>query len=377
MEKEFNPFLVSGYKGMEYFCDRENETARLKSHIKNNLNTTLFAIRRLGKTGLINHVFENYKNSRQVACIYVDILGTANLKEFTDQLATAVYNRFPEDRSIGKKIYDFIKQLRPVISYDELSGLPELSIEAGETKKPERTIQQLFSFLDKQNIKVVFAIDEFQQILKYPEKNTEAILRTYIQTLHNTNFIFCGSNQRMMHEIFNSAKRPFYASCSNMHLGFIEENIYRSFINKLFKKNKRKIDTESVSFILEWTLCHTFYTQFFCNHLFNTNLKTISISDVHSAATEILKRNENTYYQYRNLLTTAQWNLLRAVAKETKLFRAHSKAFIKKYDLDTSSMITRGLEALQEKELVFYNTAVEKPYYEVYDKFLMRWLQHT
>src|ERR1035437_7810204 len=156
MEKDSNPFLVTGYKGGQYFCDREHETALLKSNVKNNLNTTLFAIRRLGKTGLIYHLFESYKNSRQVACIYLDILGTRDLKEFSSQLATAIYNRFPENKSIGKRIVDFMRSLRPVITYDTLSGQPELSFETGEIKKTEKTIQQLFNFLDQQNVKVVF-----------------------------------------------------------------------------------------------------------------------------------------------------------------------------------------------------------------------------
>ncbi|MFH1004960.1 MAG: ATP-binding protein [Bacteroidota bacterium] len=377
MEKDSNPFLVTGYKGGQYFCDRESEIALLKSHIKNNLNTTIFSIRRLGKTGLIHHLFESYTNSRNIACIYLDILGTNNLKEFSSQLATAIYNRFPENKSIGKRIIDFMRSLRPVISYDDLSGQPELSFETGEIKKTEKTIQQLFNFLDQQNAKVIFAIDEFQQILEYPEKNTEALLRTYIQNLKNTHFIFCGSNQKMMHEIFNNAKKPFFASCSNMHLDFIDSRKYELFISRIFKQSKRKIAAESVSFVLEWTMRHTFYTQYFCNYLFSLNIKHIALSDVQKAAAEILKQNENTYYQYRNLLTTAQWNLLTAVAKETRLFMAHSKEFIKKYNLGTSSMVTRGIESLLEKEMIFHNTSVEKPYYEVYDKFLMRWLQHN
>ncbi len=376
MEKDFNPFLVSGYKGSEYFCDRVNETTLLKSHIKNNKNTTLFAIRRLGKTGLIHHVFESFNKSNTIACIYVDILGTKNLKEFTNQLATAIYNRFPENRGIGKKIVDAIKLLRPLISYDSLSGSPELSFELGEAKQYEKTIQQLFTFLDQQKIKTVFAIDEFQQILEYPEKNTEALLRTYIQQLKNVNFIFCGSNQKMMHEIFNSAKRPFFASCSNVNLNFIALHEYEVFITNTFKLKNRKISTDSVSFILDWTKQHTFYTQYFCNFLYALNIKQIALGDVQKAAIEILIQNESIYYQYRNLLTDSQWNLLQAVANENKLFKAHSKKFIDKYKLGTSSMVTRGLESLLQKEMIYYNAGVEQPYYEVYDKFLMRWLQH-
>ncbi len=376
MENKINPFLVSGYQGATYFCDREIETALIKDNIKKSINTTLFAIRRIGKTGLIQHVLNSYSKNNKVVCIYVDILSTNNLKEFTNTLATVIYNRFPENKGIGKKIILAIKSLRPLISFDTLSGDPELSFELRESKQYEKTIQQLFAFLDEQNIKVVFAIDEFQQILEYPEKNTEALLRTHIQTLKNTQFIFCGSNQKMMHEIFNSAKRPFFASCSNLHLDFIENEKYAQFIARIFANHKIKISKESIDFILEFTNSHTFYTQYFCNHLFALNYKKIEINQVQSCAIEILKINEPTYYQYRNLITSAQWQLLKAIAKEVKLYKPHAVSFIQKYKLGTSSMITRGIDSLLEKELIYHNTSSKTPYYSVYDQFMMRWMQH-
>jgi AAA+ ATPase superfamily predicted ATPase len=376
MEKEFNPFLVAGYKDAAHFCDRVEETAILKKNIQNNINTTLFAVRRIGKTGLLHHVFNSYANNKKIACIYVDILGSRNLKEFTNQLATVIYNRFPENKGLGKKIVEAIKSLRPLINFDSLSGNPELTFELSEIKRYEKTIEQLFTFLDQQNIKIVFAIDEFQQILEYPEKNTEAVLRTYIQSLKNTHFIFCGSNQKMMHEIFNSAKRPFFASCSNVHLDFIGREVYGDFINAIFSANKKKITRQSIDFILDFTCCHTFYTQFFCNYLFSSGIKQIQLKDVQTIAIEILKLNENTFYQYRNLLTTSQWQLLQAVSKEERVYKVHSKSFINEYKLGTSSMVSRSMEALLEKEMVFYNSAVKQPYYETYDKFLMRWMQH-
>ncbi len=376
MEKEFNPFLVSGYKDAAHFCNRHAESLALKKNIKNNNNTTLFAIRRLGKTGLIHHVFNSYAANKKMACIYIDILNTRNLKEFTNQLATAIYNRFTEKQSIGKKFINAIKLLRPSVSYDALSGEPELTFTLAEPKHYEKTIQQLFTFLDSQNVHVVLAIDEFQQILEYPEKNTEALLRSHIQQLKHTNFVFCGSNQKMMHQLFNSAKSPFYASCTSMHLNFISNPDYVSFITRLFNQHKRSITKEAIDFILHFTCSHTFYTQYFCNFLFANGTKKITLTDAQKNAIAILKLNESTYYQYRNLITTAQWNLLLAVAKEGRLHNAHTKQFLNTYNLGTSSMVTRGIEALLDKELIYYNAGVDKTYYEVYDKFLMRWMQH-
>ena len=60
-----NPFLTSGYYSPEYFCDRKNETKQLLNSIQNGQNVTLTSIRRIGKTGLIKHLFyqlpENWK----------------------------------------------------------------------------------------------------------------------------------------------------------------------------------------------------------------------------------------------------------------------------------------------------------------------------
>lgn len=36
-----NPFLITGYQGPDYFCDREKETASLMSALKNGRNITL------------------------------------------------------------------------------------------------------------------------------------------------------------------------------------------------------------------------------------------------------------------------------------------------------------------------------------------------
>jgi uncharacterized protein len=375
MNNEYNPFLISGYKDEDSFCDRRGETLLLTKHIKNNINTTLFAIRRIGKTGLIQHLFFKLQKNKKVACIYVDIYATQDLKSFTNTLATAIYKRFPEKKGVSQSIIDFIKKLRPVISYDQLTGSPEISIELNQAKQYERTIQQIFQFLDAQKIHVVFAIDEFQQITTYPEKNTEALLRTYIQTLHNVSFIFCGSNQKIMHEMFNNAKRPFYASCTNMNLNFIITSEYTQFIVTQFKKHKRTITAEAVDYILTWTFRHTFYTQYVCNQLFASGIKKITLDDVFGICQKVLEVHEGTYYQYRNLLTKAQWDLLKAIAHEETISKLHSKDFLKKYQLGTTSTISRSIESLLEKELLHKELQQEQTTYSINDKFLMRWLQ--
>ncbi len=52
-----NPFILRGYISDAYFCDREKETIDLIREIKNGNNITLIAPRRIGKTGLVQHVY--------------------------------------------------------------------------------------------------------------------------------------------------------------------------------------------------------------------------------------------------------------------------------------------------------------------------------
>ena len=374
MDRDFNPFLDKGYRSPSFFCDREEETKLLTDFIGNQSNVTLFAFRRLGKTGLIHHVFYRLRKEKHIKCIYLDIFDTSNKAEFVNKLATAIYAALPPKTSLGKQVWKTIQLFRPVLSFDELTGTPNLTITTTKTQD-NNTISGLLSFLDQQNIQIVFAIDEFQQILNYPEKNMEALLRTTIQTLKNTSFIFCGSNQSQMHEIFNSAKRPFFASCTSLSLSTIPKKKYKQFIHRLFRKYNKSITEEAIDFICEWTTLHTFYTQYLCNQIFTKTGSKIELEDCKQVAAGILEVQEGKFYQYRYLLTATQWKLLNAVAKESRLEKPHAKDFINDYQLGSPSIVSRALEALVKKEMILHNTGVEKPYYEVNDKFLMRWLQ--
>ena len=66
---------------------------------------------------------------------------------------------------------------------------------------------------------------------------------------------------------------------------------------------------------------------------------------------------------------------LEALLKFAKETNGELQDFIKKYNIGNASAVKRGLDSLQKKEMIMHNTGVETPYYEVYDKFLMRWMQ--
>ena len=378
MKKPSNPFLTKGYISKEYFCDREDELKELAGNAENGRDTTLISPRRLGKTGLIFRFFEYiYDEKLDFYPIYVDIFATRSLEDFVRQLAEAILKHYPERTNFGRRFMKFLKGLRPLISYNPISGEPQVQITYQTEQEKEYTINELLQFLDQQNVQILIAIDEFQQIKEYPEKNVEALLRTCIQRLNNIHFIFCGSNHSMMLNMFSSAKRPLYGTTQYLYLEKIQQDRYAQFIVKQFAKNKMKIDDDAVEFILNWTFRHTFYTQSLCNIVFSLGVSNITINEVKTACLQILKQNEPVFLQYRQLLTSVQWNYLIALAKEEKVHRLTAQDFLAKYQIGTPSNSQRISKSLINKDLIFASSKHKETTYQVYDVFLLRWLQST
>jgi len=378
MKKLQNPFLTKGYITKKYFCDRKDELKELSRNMKNGLDTTLISPRRMGKTGLIFRFFEYIHDDKLgFDTIYIDIFATRSLDDFVKQLAEAILKCYPEKTNFGKKFMNFLKGLRPIISYDPISGEPQVQISYQTMQEKEYTINGLFQFLDKQNLQILIAIDEFQQIAEYPEKNIEALLRTCIQQLKNIRFIFCGSNHSMMLEIFSNTKRPFFGSTYYLFLEKIQHKQYAQFINDQFSAYNIKIDADAVDFILNWTFRHTFYTQSLCNIVFSLGVTSITSDEVKTACLQILKQNEPIFLQYRQLLTPAQWNFLIALAKEEKTKHLTAQNFIAKYQIGTPANAKRISNSLICKDLIFTTSGKKETFYQVYDVFLLRWLQST
>jgi len=374
MERE-NPFIIKGYKGKEYFCDRENELEKLLSNVKNSIDTTLISPRRLGKTGLIHRFFAELNDSEDFEAIYVDIYPARSLSDLIQLLAEAILKKFPEKSTIGTKFIEFIKGFRPLIGYDALSGEPQIQITYQTTQEKEYSLQSLLQFIDNQENKIVLAIDEFQQITDFPEKNIEALLRTYTQQLRNIRFVYCGSRKTIMIDLFSNAKRPFYASTQFLLLDKIDEISYHTFIRQCFNQHAIDVDEDAIAFILLWSKRHTFYTQCLCNKIFSIAEERVTLADVKNACDDLLKSNEAVFFQYRQLLTPAQWNFLIAVAKEDEVKQPTAQNFISKYNIGSPANARRICKSLIDKELILETAGKKEKKYQVYDVFLSRWLE--
>ncbi len=369
------PFPLTGYHGPEFFCDREQELEQLITNIKGNQSTTLVALRRLGKTALIHHLFHHL--GRGYIKVYIDILPTESLNDLLNQLSTAMISQYSERSNIGKRIWQLIRSLRPVISYDALNGTPQVTLKTTPVES-KKTITEMFAVLEEQPKPVVIAIDEFQQILEYPEKQTDAWLRSVIQQLRNVSFIFSGSQQHVMTDLFTNPARPFFRSTSLLKIGKINAESYSEFILKQFRKQAVSISKETVTEILSWTNLHTWYVQLLCNRVFLSAEKTVTSDSWKKEAVKILKEQEFVFYGYREMLTKPQWELLKAIARDIAVYQPSSSEFVGRHHLGNSSTVLQSLKSLIKKELVYRELDENgETYYGIYDILLGQWLLQT
>jgi hypothetical protein len=371
-----NPFVIKPYESKELFCDREKELELMLTNVLNKSDMTLMSQRRMGKTGLIFRLFDEIKtNYNEIQTIYFDIFSSRSINDFIKLFAESAIKAFPAKSSIGEKLMAFIKSLRPQMSFDNITGEPQLQISYQTPHEKEYTLKGLFEFLDSQDTPIVIAIDEFQQIREYPEQNMGALLRTYIQQTKNLTFIFSGSKRHLMTDIFTNEKKPFYSSTVFVTLDKISELSYFTFIRNLFEQSDRQIDNESISFILEWTRRHTYYTQQLCHTIFANNSTNIRIDDVKTACEQILSQSESFFLQYRQLLSVKQWNYLIALAKEREVSQISSAAFLSKYNIGNSSTSKRIIESLNKKGIVYQEIKLDRTSYSIDDEFFSHWLE--
>lgn len=366
-----NPFICQGYESPKYFCDRDKETKLMISTLYNGRNITLISPRRLGKTGLIWNTFHQIQSENKDAiCIYIDIFPTKNQHELVNMLGSAVFNAaISKGKVFGRKILDVLGSLRPLVGIDSLTGMPNVTLNI-DPAQSEMSIKSIFSHLNRIEKEVFIAIDEFQQINNYPETGTEAMLRSHIQFLHNIHFIFSGSKQHLMSEMFMSPQRPFYQSTDIMNLLPLNENVYYEFANSFFKDNGGVLNEEVFHELYNTFDGYTWYIQSILNRLYENYRKVESVEQLRGTILFVTESKSPQYESLTQLLTENQFALLKAIAKEGIVTEPTGKDFLKKYRLSSASSIKTALESLSDKELIYRQSNG----YIVYDRFLGIWL---
>ncbi len=372
-----NPFYITGIIPEPYFCDRGRETAWMVRTLENRAHILLTSPRRMGKTQLIRHVFEQPSIKDTYYTFYTDIYPTTSLHEFVLFLSKEIYSMLvPKGKTALDKFLSGLHSLAGSLGYDPFTNTPRFDIKLGDIHSPELTLEEIFDYLENAEKPCIFAIDEFQQIAFYPEKNVEATLRAQIQKMNNCLFIYAGSNRHILENMFNSAAKPFYNSAEQIYLDCIPEDIYTQFAREQFADAGRNITSGAASLAYDLFEGHTYYVH---NVLHNAFAlvdpgKVVYEADIEKTLDDILEEKSHSFASVMNQLNYQQKETLVAIAKEGKASGVTSVAFVKKHALKSPSSVQYAISTLLEKQIITYENTGRTKQYCVADKFLEKWI---
>ncbi len=334
----------------------------------------LAAERRIGKSDLIFHLFNQSEIKDNYHTFYVDIYTTKSLNDFVLRLGKAIYQELKPKRTVwAERFFQAISSLRVGFKLDAVTGEPKFDLGVGEIRSPQTTLDEIFEYLENADKPCVVAIDEFQQIGEYSEGTVEALLRTKIQQCRQTQFIYSGSRRHVMNTMFNSPSRPFYHSTINMGLEVIPRDVYMDFTERMFGLYGFIVNDDLVEKVYANFGGCTWYLQMMMNELFTLTGENgvCDIEKYDTALRNIIQVQRWTYEDILAQLPAVKKQVLLAIAKAGNATRITSADFIERYALKSASSVQSAMKSLLERDLVTFSNNT----YRVTDYFFAEWIR--
>ena len=376
--KLFNPFFTGIQIPDEFFCDREKETEELISLINNGNNVVLKAKRRIGKSSLIFHIFNNEGIKNRYNTLYVDIFGTKSLADFHRTLQNKLLNApFAKTAKIKRDFETIVKGINISLGeYNPVTGgfaLP--SIGTTPSQSPVLPMEDLFDYLESTKKPNIVVFDEFQQIQYYPERMA-AILRSFTQKMNNTKFIFSGSSRHMLTVMFQMANQPFYKSAESFELSSLPLETYSQFCRRILSKYGRDISEEAVQFLYFLFSGETAPMQETMNRVFSmvgTGYKA-DVNTIKGALNALLESRDTSFREIINRIERENVrNTLFCVAALGIADNLTSAKNVKYYHLNSASSAQKSLLALQDKNSPLIRK-ISKGTYVLEDRLFELWI---
>jgi len=369
-----NPFAYSNYVIGESFCNRKKELSELLKYIRGSQNVLLYSHRRYGKSSLIRQVFREIKEKNlNIGTMHVELYGTISEKDFITRTFKNLNQLESNFESLIKSVSKTLKNIKLDLSIDPSIGVTSVS-PSFEAVDEKRILEELMDILSKysQKRKLVIAFDEFQEVANYSEEGFEKRLRSLIQQHSNICYIFSGSQQHLITEMFNSKSRAFYKLAESFPLSKIETKHYIPWIQNLFSRGNVQLPATIIEEIVARFENHPMYIQNFLFHLWEEPRRK-------RFDPEIIDKIENAIIEKRSLEHTVLWETLTINQKKTLkliLLNNGSNLFnvdaLKSVNLKTGSLVTKALTSLIKKEII-----VKNGHYLIQDIVFTKWLRKT
>lgn len=338
----------------ENFTDRVRETKRLKLNFENGLNTVLISPRRMGKTSLIKKVQASITNPK-IKVIYMDIYDCRSEYDFYNRFAALILQETAGKMEQAlENAKQFLLRISPKISFSP-DPTADFSLSLGITPQshtPEEILNLPEKIAQKHHIHIIVCIDEFQQIGEFPDSiAVQKRLRSVWQHQQNVSYCLFGSKKRLMANLFQNKRMPFYQFGEMIFLDKIPTEDWIKYITTQFESRGKYISPELALKICEAVDNYSSYVQQLSWNVFAETEKEVTEKTLSVAIDELFAQSSALFMQQIEGLTTYQMNFIRAICSGIHTGFG-TQATIKNFNLGTKSNLTRIKTSLTEKEII-------------------------
>ena len=349
-----NPFKFGSLVDAPYFTDRVKELDYIVQFLKSENHLILISPRRFGKSSLVKKAVG--KTGRPY--LWLNMQAVLSKEDLAAKLLKALLNQFKFE-----KIKYYLRNFRVVPSVNMNPMTDELTVSFQPSSDNGTTmIEDVMAML--QNVstpdnKLVVVFDEFQSILEI-DKNMDKQLRAIMQEQSGINYVFLGSQESMMTDIFESVKSPFYHFGMLMRLSKIPYDDFKEYLRERLNSVTDSAE-QMADEILAFTGCHPYYTQELAFAVWN-NLSLGKQKDVMQLSVDDIIATHDLDYE-------RLWLNFNKTDKYVMVAVSQGNNPIQDRKLPTSTM-TSAVLRLTKKGYIYRSDK-----YEVEDPFFQKWIQ--
>lgn len=350
-----SPFQYGTLVDKENFVNRVEERKQLKELLGSGINVMLISPRRWGKSSLVKVAMDELvQENKDIRVCYIDAFSIKTEAEFYQTFAKEVIATSAS--TLEKRLEDikhFLKGISPSITLKS-DSTDSMSFDL-KFDLADRDIMEVLELPEKiavaKGLRIVVCIDEYQQLAQLSGyKDMEGKMRSVWQKQHSVSYCFYGSKRHMMLDIFNNSSNPFYRFGQVFFLQKIKKEEWIPFIVNSFRKTGKSISEEQAGRLCDIVKCHSWYLQQLCYFVWSGTSDTVTDETIEVRTQQLIDTNMPMFMNDTENLTSAQTNMLRAVADGE--YRFNSQPVVRKYELGNAQTITRNKRMLSEKDFI-------------------------
>ena len=245
--------------------DRKDVIERIMNDVMGGQSIILTAPRRYGKTSVIHECLRRL-GSRGILTGYVDLFEKTSVRELAEGIVeTTLRNETSNAAKIIRAIKTNLPDFLRMVQFRHIWQEHEFILSFGSGKANEDALlNQSLDFPEKyarsKGKELVFAMDEFGDLKNWDGRLMKK-LRAKFQRQKNVTYIFSGSQESVMKDLFTNKAFAFYGFGKIVEMGPLPPEDLREYLSVKLKKAGFKMGREVLRHLCQLSGNHPHYTK--------------------------------------------------------------------------------------------------------------------